>query len=85
MTFRFLYTPSRPSAQECRDTVKVTAADAGENGAAPVLQDRLIVMPASLSGEMERGTTASKYVSMPLDKVIDMHAFPKWKRAPFLL
>lgn len=33
---------------------------------------------------MERGTTASKYVNMPLDKVIDIHAFPKWKRAPFL-
>lgn len=33
---------------------------------------------------MERGATASKYVNMPLDKVIDIHAFPKWKRAPFL-
>lgn len=41
-------------------------------------------MPASLSGEMEKGNTAWKYVNMPLDKVMDIHAFPKWNRAHFL-
>lgn len=41
-------------------------------------------MPASLLGEMEKGTTTLKYVSMPLDKVMDIQIFPKWNRVCFL-